>query len=99
MNVAITVDHRFYRTPDGTVWTDGLNAYEFWSRYLTVFDGVKVIAQGPARRVREPWLSPRRRGWRYLSCRPQLPGSLAVSRAGTLESVDPFEVPWIGRMP
>jgi glycosyltransferase involved in cell wall biosynthesis len=45
MNVAVSLEHRFYRTPDGAVWTDGLNAYSFWTRYLTVFDGVKVIAR------------------------------------------------------
>ena len=45
MNVAISLEHRFYRTPDGVIWTDGLNAYSFWARYLTVFNGVKVIAR------------------------------------------------------
>jgi L-malate glycosyltransferase len=45
MNVAVTLDHRFFRTPDGAVWTDGGHAYPFWNRYLSVFDGVKVVAR------------------------------------------------------
>ena len=45
MNVAVTTEHRFFRTPDGSVWTDGVNSYEFWTRYLKSFDEVKVIAR------------------------------------------------------
>jgi L-malate glycosyltransferase len=43
--VAVTLDHRFFRTPDGVVWTNGPHAYPFWNRYLSVFDGVKVVAR------------------------------------------------------
>lgn len=57
MKVAVILEHRYYCTPDGAIWTEGLNAYELWTRYLTVFDGVKVIA-----RVRQsPSTGP---GWR-----------------------------------
>jgi glycosyltransferase involved in cell wall biosynthesis len=45
MRVAVTTDHRFFRTPDGAVWTDGINSYEFWTRYLKPFDEVKVLAR------------------------------------------------------
>jgi glycosyltransferase involved in cell wall biosynthesis len=45
MKVAVTLEHRYYRTPDGSIWTDGLNPYEFWTRYLAVFNCVKVIAR------------------------------------------------------
>jgi glycosyltransferase involved in cell wall biosynthesis len=45
MNVVVTTEHRFLRTPDGAVWTDGINSYEFWVRYLSVFDRVKVLAR------------------------------------------------------
>jgi len=45
MNVAVTSEHRFTRTPDGAVWTTGINSYEFWTRYQTAFDGVKIIAR------------------------------------------------------
>ncbi|MGO9262258.1 MAG: glycosyltransferase family 4 protein [Bryobacteraceae bacterium] len=45
MNVVVTVEHRFFRTPDGAVWTQGLHAYPFWNHYLSVFEGVKVVAR------------------------------------------------------
>jgi len=45
MNVVITLDHHYFRTPDGTVWTHGVHAYPLWKRYLSVFDGVKVVAR------------------------------------------------------
>ncbi len=45
MVIAVTTEHRFFRTPDGAIWTDGLNPLEFWERYLEVFTGVKVIAR------------------------------------------------------
>ena len=45
MNVLITTEHRFTRTPDGSIWTDGINAYQFWHRYLTAFDLVKIAAR------------------------------------------------------
>jgi glycosyltransferase involved in cell wall biosynthesis len=45
MNVAVTTDHRFVRTPEGAIWTQGINAYEFWRRYLTTFERVKVIGR------------------------------------------------------
>ncbi len=45
MNVAIAVESRFIRTPDGAVWSFGWLDGTFWERYLDVFDGVKVIAR------------------------------------------------------
>ena len=45
MNLLVTLDHRFERTPDGTIWTTGLNSYTFWQRYLAVFDRVRVAAR------------------------------------------------------
>lgn len=45
MIVCVTTEHRFYRTTDGAVWTDGPFARPFWDRYLEVFDGVRVIAR------------------------------------------------------
>jgi glycosyltransferase involved in cell wall biosynthesis len=45
MNVVVTTEHRFCRTPDGAVWTNGLNAYYFWTRYLSVFERVKVVGR------------------------------------------------------
>ena len=45
MNVLITTEHRFVRTPDGAIWTNGINSYNFWTRYLVAFDRVKIAAR------------------------------------------------------
>ena len=45
MNVTVALEHRFLRRPDGTVWTNGPFGYSFFSRYLTVFDSVRVAAR------------------------------------------------------
>ena len=56
MNVAVAIDHRFDRTPDGAMWTMTSFTYAFWQRYLTVFDHVRVVA-----RVRDvPSVAPNR---------------------------------------
>jgi glycosyltransferase involved in cell wall biosynthesis len=45
MRVLVSVEHRFYRTPDGAIWTPTNHAYSFWTRYLKVFEGVRVLAR------------------------------------------------------
>lgn len=45
MNLVVTVDYRFSRTPDGAIWTQTTFPYSFWQRYLEVFDSVCVIAR------------------------------------------------------
>ncbi|MEG4166343.1 MULTISPECIES: glycosyltransferase family 4 protein [unclassified Microcoleus] len=45
MNVVVTLEHRFDRTPDGKVWTQTTFPYSFWTRYLQVFDRVRVVAR------------------------------------------------------
>ncbi|MEG4486049.1 glycosyltransferase family 4 protein [Microcoleus sp. D2_18a_B4] len=45
MNVVVTVEYRFDRTPDGKVWTQTTFPYSFWTRYLQVFDSVLVVAR------------------------------------------------------
>ncbi len=45
MKVVVAVDHRFDRTPDGSVWTQTGFAHSYWSRYLGVFDEVIVAAR------------------------------------------------------
>ena len=44
----VTVDHQFIKTPDGKVWVKTIYGKDFWTRYLNVFDSVRVVA-----RVRE----------------------------------------------
>jgi glycosyltransferase involved in cell wall biosynthesis len=45
VTVVIPIEERYYRIPDGSVWTRGAHAYSFWQRYLTVFDRVRVVAR------------------------------------------------------
>jgi glycosyltransferase involved in cell wall biosynthesis len=45
MKVVINCPQHFERTPDGQVWTNGQFPYSFWTRYLTAFDGVTVLAR------------------------------------------------------
>jgi glycosyltransferase involved in cell wall biosynthesis len=54
MNVAITCENHFIRTPDGRVWTDGILPYPSWARYLSVFDSVRVVARMRDVTVRSP---------------------------------------------
>ena len=54
MRVSVVLEHRFERTPDGRVWTDGPFPYTFFARYLDVFDSVRVFARvRPAPEVRD----------------------------------------------
>jgi glycosyltransferase involved in cell wall biosynthesis len=54
MNVLVGMDYRFMRTPDGAVWTVMGPAYSFWTRYLEVFDSVRVAARVEDVTVRDP---------------------------------------------
>jgi lipopolysaccharide/colanic/teichoic acid biosynthesis glycosyltransferase/glycosyltransferase involved in cell wall biosynthesis len=45
LTAVIPLEHRFERTPDGTVWTRAAFAHDFWRRYLAVFDSVRVVAR------------------------------------------------------
>ena len=51
MRVAVVLEHRFLHKADGTVWTDGPFGYSFFSRYLSVFDSVRVVARVSKARV------------------------------------------------
>jgi glycosyltransferase involved in cell wall biosynthesis len=48
MRLTATVEYRFDQTPDGAVWTNTTFPYEFWTRYLEVFDAVNVVARAKA---------------------------------------------------
>lgn len=45
MQLNVSLEYRFYLTPDGRAWTDVAFAYPFWTRYLEVFDCVQVVAR------------------------------------------------------
>ena len=56
MNLAVFLDQRYHRTPDGTVWTDGPMPFTFFERYLRVFDQVRVVARvGGSGHPSEKW--------------------------------------------
>lgn len=41
----VTVDHQFVRTPDGRVWVKTIYGYDFWKRYLNVFETVRIACR------------------------------------------------------
>lgn len=45
MHLIVSLEHRFDSTPDGAVWTQTMFDYAFWTRYLEVFDHVRVLAR------------------------------------------------------
>ena len=45
MDVVVSQEHRFERTPDGRVWTQAAFPRSYYSEYLTVFDNVHVVAR------------------------------------------------------
>jgi glycosyltransferase involved in cell wall biosynthesis len=45
MNVVLTSESRFYRSPDGRYWTEGPLNYRFFERYLSVFGTCTVVAR------------------------------------------------------
>src|SRR3954452_15439236 len=57
MQVLVSSEHRFDRTPDGAVWTTTVNAYSFWTRYLDIFDDVRVVGRVRNIAARDPaWI-------------------------------------------
>jgi glycosyltransferase involved in cell wall biosynthesis len=52
MKVTVALEHRFSRTPDGSVWTRTFFGPSFWDRYLEVFDRIEIIAR--VREVKTP---------------------------------------------
>lgn len=58
MRVVVTVEARFYGTPDGRVWCDNQFNFphSFWQRYLSVFDEVLVVARvAPMQKAETDW--------------------------------------------
>lgn len=51
--VNIVLEFRFYRDETGQVYTDASFDYQFWQRYLMVFDSVHIIARAKPVRVNE----------------------------------------------
>ena len=45
MNALVAVDAQLFRTPDGKVWSKTIYGYEFWQRYLDVFETITVASR------------------------------------------------------
>lgn len=45
MNVVIILEHRFLRSSEKSVWTETAFTYDFFKRYLDIFDFVRVVAR------------------------------------------------------
>jgi len=45
MNLVVSLENRFERTPEGAVWTQSVFTRAFWDRYLEIFDSVRVVAR------------------------------------------------------
>lgn len=45
MDIIVTLEYRFKKTPDGHIWTQMAFDYPFWRRYLEVFDTVHPCAR------------------------------------------------------
>ncbi|MCU0514304.1 MAG: glycosyltransferase family 4 protein [Anaerolineae bacterium] len=45
MRVLVSIEQRYDRTPDGKIWTADQNAYATFTRYLDVFEAVRVVGR------------------------------------------------------
>ncbi|MFS0821474.1 glycosyltransferase family 4 protein [Bacillus sp. 1P02SD] len=45
MKVLVTTHAQMFRTPDGAVWTNSVYGYDFFSRYLNVFEEVRLVTR------------------------------------------------------
>lgn len=45
MNVVVSLEQVYQRTPDGRIWTQAMFGAGFFTRYLNVFDGVRIAAR------------------------------------------------------
>lgn len=45
MKLLVAADAHIFRTPDGHFWAKSLYGFSFWTRYLNVFDSVRIVAR------------------------------------------------------
>lgn len=48
MKLLVAADSLLYKTPDGKYWCKTIYGYDFWTRYLNVFDEVIVVSRTKA---------------------------------------------------
>lgn len=46
MKIAVVADHHYYADAEGNVYVPSVYGYEYWERYLSVFDEITVICRG-----------------------------------------------------
>lgn len=95
MRVFVALDQRFQGLADGSVWTATVYDYEFWLRYLRIFDEVVVVARVRICDAVNPrWLRVDGPGVRvhpvvhYLGA-VQLLGSLRLLNSSVASAVEP----------
>lgn len=58
MEITVALEDRYAITPDGSLWSQGGVARNFWERYLEVFDSVRIVARAyRAEQAPEGWRS------------------------------------------
>ncbi len=45
MELLVAADSLFYKTPDGKYWCQTIYGYDFWLRYLEVFEKVNIVSR------------------------------------------------------
>lgn len=45
MKLMVATDAHIFKTPDGKYWSKNIYEYQFWTRYLNVFDSVRIVAR------------------------------------------------------
>lgn len=45
MRVLVATDAHIFQTPDGACWCRSIYGYDFWKRYLDVFEDVRIVAR------------------------------------------------------
>lgn len=45
MKILVATDAHIYKTPDGKYWSKVIYGYNFWTRYLQVFNSVRIVAR------------------------------------------------------
>ena len=45
MKLMVATDAHIFRTPDGKYWSKNIYEYKFWTRYMNVFEEVRIVAR------------------------------------------------------
>src|SRR5690625_4191930 len=45
MELLVAADSHFYKTPDGKYWCRTIYSYDFWLRYLSVYEKISVVSR------------------------------------------------------